>query len=275
MVASRIAKLTKIPFGANEPLLHRALEAGRIGLWDFLPATGLIDLYHNVLSFQTLKPGRYYGPVDEFLNYIVAEDRDNVRRMLDQCDAGAAEVQVDFRIRTSAGNVVWLACRGRHALLEDGRSRYVGAIADITAATERELKLLVYHESLFSLARNPIVVDRADFFTAAAHILAETSATLGVSRAGLWQFNTTLSTLACQYQYDARVPDARHPPITLDAVDFPTYFAAISQRRALAVHDAIADPVLSEFRATYLPLTGVRALLDVPVFHHGDRKSVV
>ena len=56
---------------------------------------------------------------------------------------------------------------------------------------------------------------------------------------------------------------------------FPTYFAAIAQRRALAVGDALADGALEEFRVTYLPQTGVRALLDVPVFHHGHLWGVV
>ena len=32
MAQPRIAQLTKIPFGSNEPLLHRALEAGGVGL---------------------------------------------------------------------------------------------------------------------------------------------------------------------------------------------------------------------------------------------------
>ena len=286
MPRSRIAQLTKIPFGANEPLLHRALEAGGVGLWDYLPSSGLIDLYHNVLSFQTLRPGRYYGPVAEFIQYILVDDRAAVALMLEQCANNAPEVYVEFRIRTQAADIVWLACRGQQATLEDGRTRYVGAMSDITDASERELKILSYHESLFALARNPLVVDRADFATASVQIIQHSAVTLGATRGGLWKFTDGQQGLQCLYQYDVRSVDVlgatnnagdaidRHG-LVLHAVEFPSYFSAISQRRTLAVEDALTDPVLREFRAIYLPSTGVRALLDVPVFHDGHLWGVV
>jgi len=287
VAGSKIAQLTKIPFGANEPLLHRALEAGGVGLWDYLPDCGLIDLYHNVLSFQTLRPGRYAGPVSEFVQYVLAVDREAVTRMLQQCAAGAANVYVEFRIHTQRQGIVWLACKGQRAALDDGRSRYVGAISDITDASEREIKLLGYHESLFSLARNPLVVDRADFARASVQIIKHSATMLGVTRGGLWKFSEGLTELVCLYQYDAngeqgaatsidRTLDAA-PSVgqTLNAGDFPTYFAAVSQRRSLAVDDAITDPVLHELRAGYLAATGVRALLDVPIFNHGQLWGVV
>ena len=275
MAASRIAQLTKIPFGANEPLLHRALEAGGVGLWDYTPTTGLIDLYHNVISFQTLKPGRYYGPVKEFTDYVLADDRAAVERMLRQCAEDVADVYVEFRIRTQDDNIVWLSCRGQRAALGSERTRYVGAIADITEASERELRLLSYHESLFSLARNPLVVDRADFERAAIQIISHGTATLGVTRGGLWKFDNDMLGLACVYQFDARSIGESPNGHVLKSADFPTYFAAISQRRSLAVEDAVSDAVLHEFRAEYLPATGVGALLDVPIFHHGRLWGVV
>ena len=105
MSESRIARLTKVPFGENEPLLLRALEAGGIGLWDYFPASGLIDLYHNVISFQTLKPGRYYGPVAEFTHHILAEDGATIARLLHDCTLGAPIVEAKFRIVTQTGNV--------------------------------------------------------------------------------------------------------------------------------------------------------------------------
>ncbi len=284
MADTRIARLTKVPFGENEPLLHRALEAGGVGLWDYFPESGLIDLYHNVLSFRTLKPGRYYGPVDEFTAHVVADDRAAIAQLLRDCAEGAPSVEAEFRVKTQAGKLVWLLCRGQRTVLRDGNQRYVGTLADVSVAAERELQLLAYHESLFSLAREPLVVDRADFLTAAKHIISQTAATLNVPRGSLWQFSEDLNRLDCLYQLDTRQPDEalgpdtslmRHPCSTLHAEDYPTYFAAVVQRRSLAVNNARADEVLCEFRASYLPQTGVRALLDVPVFDHGQLWGVV
>ena len=281
MTRSRITQLTTIPFGENEPLLQRALEAGGVGLWDYLPATGLIDLYHNVISFQSLRPGRYYGPVSEFTEFIVAEDRSTVARMLLKCADGIEQIEVEFRIRRQDGGMVWLACKGRRATHDDGRMRYVGAIFDITETCEREIRLLAYHESLFSLARHPLTENRAGFESASMALISQSVATLGVTRGGLWQFNERRTELMCRYQHDARRPDdgllqgdsSTWPHLTTE--DYPTYFAAVTQRRSLAVEDAAADPALFELRAAYLPMTGVRALLDVPVFHHGQQWGVV
>ena len=82
MSQSGISQLTKIPFGSNEPLLHRALEAGGVGLWDYTPSNGMIDLYHNVFRVRVASSGRYYGPLSEFTSYIAAEDPLAVERLL-------------------------------------------------------------------------------------------------------------------------------------------------------------------------------------------------
>ena len=281
MSESRIAQLTQVPFGENEPMLHRALEAGGIGLWDYFPASGLIDLYHNVLAFQTLKPGRYFGPVAEFTNNVLINDQATIARLLNDCATGSPTVEAEFRILTQDGATVWLLCRGRHTLRDDGTTRYVGTLADVSASAERKLRLLGYHQSLFSLARNPLVVDRADFLKAARQIISEASATLNVARGSLWRFSEDQSSLDCLHQHDSRnlgeatVTDGDAPTVTLLATDFPTYFAAVLQRRSLAIADARTDPLLHEFRATYLPQTSVRAMLVVPVFDHGQLWGVV
>ncbi len=275
-MTTRISKLTKIPFGANEPLLQRALEAGGIGLWEYMAATGLIDLYHNVLSFETLRPGRYYGPVSDFLKFVTLEDKATVLSMLAECDRGAKQVGAEFRIRTVNGKTVWLNCKGELTQLEDGRSRYVGTITDVSESSERELKLQAQHEALFALARNPTVVDRADFLSAASQILKQSAATLNVTRASLWQLTAEDShSLVCKRLFDARTDESPPDDMSLSSTDFPVYFAAIMQRRTLAVADALSDPVLQEFVPEYLPSTGVRALLDVPIFHRGALWGVV
>lgn len=273
---SRITQLTEIPFGANEPMLQRALAAGGIGLWDYLPAAGLIDLYHNVIAFKRLKPGRYYGPVDDFIDYVVAEDKPKLQRLLAQCEQGVESVELEFRVTTSASRIIWLSCRGDRTVLDDGRTRYVGTLADVTDRTERELRTLQYHESLFALARSPEVASAHEFGESAAAILREAATRLGVTRSSLWQFvDADSSRLRCKFLYDAREPHAAGESMELTQAEYPTYLEAIRQRRALAVEDALSDPVLVEFRRVYLPATGVRALLDVPVFSRGALWGVV
>lgn len=275
-MVSRITQLTEIPFGSNEPMLQRALAAGGIGLWDYLPASGVIDLYHNVIAFKRLKPGRYYGPVDDFIEYVVDEDKSKLQRLLAQCEQGVESVELEFRVTTSASRIIWLSCRGDRTVLDDGRTRYVGTLADVTDRTERELRTLQYHESLFALARNPDVVASNAFGESAAAILREAAGKLNVTRTSLWQFiDADSTTLRCKFLYDARTPYHNPESVELTQARYPTYLEAVRQRRALAVEDALSDPLLIEFRDEYLPATGVRALLDVPVFSRGQLWGVV
>jgi diguanylate cyclase (GGDEF)-like protein len=280
-LASRITKLTKIPFGTNEPLLQRALQAGGVGLWEYLPSTNLIDFYHNVLAFQRLGPGRYYGPVSDFADYVIADDKPRVQHFLSECERSADHVYLEYRVRTSTGKIVWLACKGERTTLDDGRTRYVGTITDITESSERELRLLAYHESLYSLARNPLVVDRGDFDAASAQIVRESAMALKVTRSSLWQFETgneqQPAGLYCRFLHDARPTHSQETAegVALESAKYPVYLAAIAQRRTLAVEDALNDAVLAEFRDEYLPAVGVRALLDVPLFSRGKLWGVI
>jgi diguanylate cyclase (GGDEF)-like protein len=272
----QIAQLTKIPFGENEPLLRRALGAGGIGLWDYLPGSGLIDLYHNVIAFNRLGPGRYYGPVNDFIDFLLPEDKPKMQHVLAQCDNGAEAVELEFRVKTSSGGLIWLLCKGNCTTLEDGRTRYVGTLTDITVRTERELRSLRFHESLFALARNPTVVASSDFSTSAATIIRESANALGVTRASLWQFiDVSATRLRCKFLHDARDANLPAPNMELTSERYPNYLAAIQLRRTLAVGDALSDSMLHEFRDEYLPATGVRALLDVPIFNRGSLWGIV
>ncbi|TAG76917.1 MAG: EAL domain-containing protein [Betaproteobacteria bacterium] len=276
MLVSRISQLTKIPFGTNEPLLQRALAAGGIGLWDYLPDSGFIDLYHNVISFKRLGPGRYYGPVTDFLDFLLPEDRSSMERLLEQCASGAESVELEFRVSSSSNRTVWLSCRGNRASLEDGRIRYVGTLADVTHRTERELRSLQFHESLFALARDPSVVASASLAETIGSILTEVGDKLEVTRASLWQFvDRDAHVLRCKYLHDTRNASVSADNIEITQARYPLYLAAIRQRRTLAVEDALTDPLLAEFRDEYLPQTDVRALLDVPVFVRGELWGVV
>ncbi|MCZ2134754.1 MAG: EAL domain-containing protein [Burkholderiales bacterium] len=281
MTPARIATLNAIPFRGDQALLQNALEAGGVGLWDYTPADGMIDLYHNVLSFVSLRPGRYYGPIDAFTRHVASEDAATIERLLRQCRSGKPEVYAEVRVRRSSGDgegTVWLACNARNAARAGEAPRYVGTLTDITDASERELKLLAYHESLFSLARNPMVADRGDFARSSRQILRQCAHALGVTRVGLWRCSDDGRRLTRQYQFDARTHNGsteHHPTQTRTAAKHPSYFAAIAQRRLLAASDARGDPALSDFRGEYVEHTGVLSVLDVPVLHHGQLWGVV
>jgi two-component system, cell cycle sensor histidine kinase and response regulator CckA len=56
--------------------------------------------------------------------------------------------------------------------------------------------------------------------------------------------------------------------------DFPSYFAAL-EGRSIAIEDAYRDDAAREINTLYLEPLGIRALLDAPIYSHGDRCGLV
>jgi diguanylate cyclase (GGDEF)-like protein len=269
-------------------MLRRALAAGGIGLWDLDPATGFIDLFHSVMSFTTLRPGRYNGPLIEFMKFVAPEDGEAVNELIDACARGEQVVEVEFRVHTAGKKTVWLHARGERNVASDARVRYVGTLNDVTEIHTREQSAQHYHAALFALARNPLVAGGENFSAATALTLTAAADALKVHRVSLWQLSESSDdSLACKCLLDTRsLPQLRAPPdatvpthyppdglLKRDA--YPSYFKTVAERRSLAVDDALTDDVLTELRVDYLPRTGVRALLDVPVLNRGKLWGIV
>jgi PAS domain S-box-containing protein len=153
----------------------------------------------------------------------------------------------------------------------------MGVALDVTdrrraeqALVQRTETLLRYQRVIVELARS----DEPDFARAAGRILETDAETLRVERVGLWIFDEARTQLTCPLLYSAS--QHRHRPgTTLQAVDYPAYFRALAESRALAVDDARADPRTREFAAGYLRPKGITSLLDVPIWSRGQIVGIV
>jgi signal transduction histidine kinase len=63
--------------------------------------------------------------------------------------------------------------------------------------------------------------------------------------------------------------------LVLEASDYPAYFDALRESRAVAAHDAWTDPRTCEFRDVYLSPLGIRAMLDATVRIVGEVVGVL
>ncbi len=105
--------------------------------------------------------------------------------------------------------------------------------------------------------------------------LAEAAArTLDVERASFWLYCENRSCIRCIELYERRA--GRHSQgVELAAAKFPAYFTALEEERTLAAHDAHADPRTQDFSASYLTPLGIGAMLDAPIWTHGEMIGVV
>ena len=129
--------------------LHLALDAGRMGLWDWDPQTN--QSIWDEREFELLDVPATDGPVDTslFFDRIHEEDRARIRSSIQGLLESGTEFHEEFRIRRADGEVRWLSGIGRLYRDENGRPRrFVGVHFDITARKQTDARLRTLNETL-------------------------------------------------------------------------------------------------------------------------------
>jgi signal transduction histidine kinase len=97
---------------------------------------------------------------------------------------------------------------------------------------------------------------------------------LDVARASVWFYNDDRTKIRCMdlYEKDAR----RHSSgMELSAADYPAYFRALAEERAIAADEAVTDSHTCEFATSYLQPLGITSMLDAPIRGGGKMVGVV
>ena len=117
--------------------LRVALEAGRLGTWEYTLTTGAVRWSPGLEAIHGYAPGEFPGTFDAFRNEIHPADRDRVLAAIrDAIDARSSH-HVEYRIVRADGSVRWVEGRGE-LFLDDAQQphRLVGVCSDVT---ERKL----------------------------------------------------------------------------------------------------------------------------------------
>lgn len=100
------------------------------------------------------------------------------------------------------------------------------------------------------------------------------SRTLGIERASIWIYDKAHSEIICENLYEYSYN--RHSSgQKLARTDFPNYFAALEEERAIAADDAAANPMTREFADSYLAPLGITSMLDAPIMTGGRCVGVI
>lgn len=126
---------------------------------------------------------------------------------------------------------------------------------------------------LAGLMRSPALA-AGDALAALRQATEAASSLLGVGRASVWMFRDERRHIECIDLYDASA-GTHSAGILLYQRDAPAYFAAAAEDRVIAAHDARRDPRTCEFEASYLEPLGIVAMLDAPVYVHGELAGIV
>jgi hypothetical protein len=148
-------------------------------------------------------------------------------------------------------------------LVEERRRREMDAV-------DRGARAARHHGVLMELAR----MEKSDLGHVLRTVTRRDAETLGVTRVGIWLFESDGDALLCRNIYDARsgIHDAG---LRLAATEYPRYFAAMEENRAIVANDALSDPRTAEFRDGYLMPLGITSMLDVPIWRDGKVAGIV
>ncbi len=98
--------------------------------------------------------------------------------------------------------------------------------------------------------------------------------TLDVDRVGAWMLVDEGRAIRCRYLLQRSSRQVFQGAV-LRAQDFPSYFQAMEDHRAIAADDALTSPLTKELRRSYLEPLGITSMLDAPVYLEGHIVGVV
>jgi PAS domain S-box-containing protein len=128
---------------AGEERLRLALEAGRMGVWDWKLLNGEIRWSENLESIHGLAPGTFAGTFAAFRELIHPDDRDSVSKAITRSIEERSGYDIEFRIVWPDGSVHWMAGKGQVFTGEDGAPiRMIGVGTDTTDRKLAEVRLL-------------------------------------------------------------------------------------------------------------------------------------
>jgi PAS domain S-box-containing protein len=122
--------------------LRLALEAGRMGTWDWDIRTGQVAWSRNMEEVYGLRPGSFDGTIDGFRRLVHPEDGDRVEAAIADSIKTRAGYEAEFRIVRPGGSVGWMQGKGRIFADADGiPARMIGVGMDITERKRAEQAL--------------------------------------------------------------------------------------------------------------------------------------
>ena len=141
---------------ASEQRLRLALEAGRMGTWEWDIVGGRVIWSPEEERLYGLDAGAFAGTIEEYRSRIHPEDRDSSLALVrDALDRRAASHHVTHRIIRPDGEVRWLESHAQFIYGEDGRpERLVGVSTDVTEQRQAERALREREEEFRTIANS-------------------------------------------------------------------------------------------------------------------------
>lgn len=127
----------------SEERFRMAMEAAKIGTFDWNMNTGQVYWSPNLESFMGLPTGGFAGDFKAFERFVYPEDSEKVQQAVQHSIETGADYQVEFRMIRPDQTIRWVQARGRIYRDDTGKPvRMVGIDIDITDRKSVEVELI-------------------------------------------------------------------------------------------------------------------------------------
>ena len=122
-----------------EARLHLALDAGRMGTWQFELETGKVTWSATLEAIHGIPIGSFGGTFADYQRDIHPEDRERVLATIGESSEGQREHRLTYRIVRPDGQLRWLEASGRLFKNAAGQPELMmGVCCDVTERVEAE-----------------------------------------------------------------------------------------------------------------------------------------
>jgi PAS domain S-box-containing protein len=129
---SRRLKTSEAELRESEERLLLAAEAASAGLWGLDPKTGRFWTTPKLMEMLGYAPESSLD-LESFLNAVHPEDRDRLRKTIEQGFRSQVETRAEFRSVLPSGQIRWFSARGRSRPTSNGVSgSLMGVTVDVT-----------------------------------------------------------------------------------------------------------------------------------------------
>ena len=134
-------KFAEVQLQQSQEQLHHALEAARMGFWEWNIQTETSNCSSNLKQLYGLGH-TYDGNYQSFIKIVHPEDRDYLQKVIQECLITGNDYNVEFRIVLADGSIRWMESKGQIFYDEMGKPlRMTGIDLDISDRKQAETEI--------------------------------------------------------------------------------------------------------------------------------------
>jgi PAS domain S-box-containing protein len=247
----------------SQEMLSLAMGAGRMGAWSLDLATNQVYWSPELEAIFGLEPATFTGALDDFYDYVHAEDRGRVAAEVRRALAERRGYVVEFRYRHADGGLRWMEGRGRALLPAGGEPTNVFGIGiDITERKRAELNA----EFLAGVADDFVRVSTPEEIVTA--VGGRLKRHLGASACAFVEIDETRESAAVNYEWHEEGAPDFVGFYKLPEFGTAEFLKAATSGRTIIIRDVNTDPLVAD-PAAWAALK-IGSHVNVPLVRDGE-----